>query len=248
MISTSLINLAVLTYQAFSSGHRVDFDTHNGLDIYVVRDSALHSSGDWSQPPYASYWPAPPCACCLPAPGPLLSARLMVWSNRNVYVSAKVVTRADEMFVSGYCGHLVQNLPRPSQDPVVLRENSLSEKLGLETVTRPDKEIVALQVSASDLPSALTWGEQIKKETPQKPPLATQWENKFVLIWDEDDGFYFHGKYYPMSVDPLSSVGLPSCGEPVKCVILSPTDRGVDDAHHVALKASFGGGTPTVHP
>ena len=54
--------------------------------------------------------------------------------------------------------------------------------------------------------SVLAWGEQIKKQTPEKPPLATQWENKFVLIWDEEGGFYFDGTYHPVpDYDPYSS-------------------------------------------
>jgi hypothetical protein len=89
------------------------------------------------------------------------------------------------------------------EEKVVLRENSLSEKLGLETVMRPDAEVVALQSSASSLKSALSLGEQIKKQTPERPPIAGQWKDKFVVTWDDAGGYYLDRTYHPAPVfDP----------------------------------------------
>ena len=118
-------------------------------------------------------------------------------------------------------------------EKVVLRENSLSEKLGMETVTRPDQEIVALQFSASKLKSALSLGEQIKKQTPEKPPVASQVNGKFVLILDGDKGIYFDGKYFPSHSNQFSSsLFHEDPPEPVNCVLLSPPERGIDSTDH----------------
>ena len=94
------------------------------------------------------------------------------------------------------------------EEKVVLRETSFSEKceLGLETRNRPDQEIVALQSSASDLKSALALGERIKRGIAEKTPVVSQWKDKFVLIWDEDGGFYFDRTYHPRPVELFRGV------------------------------------------
>ena len=86
-------------------------------------------------------------------------------------------------------------------EKVVLRETTLSEKLGLgvESVARRDNEIAALQSSARSFQSAFTLGKRIKKETPRKLAVAEQWKGKFVLIWDGNKGVYFDGTYFPAS-------------------------------------------------
>ena len=45
-----------------------------------------------------------------------------------------------------------------------------------------DREIVALQSSASGVQSALAWSAQIEKQTPPKLSFASQWKYRFVLI------------------------------------------------------------------
>ncbi|MGO9112235.1 MAG: hypothetical protein ACLP9L_23655 [Thermoguttaceae bacterium] len=152
------------------------------------------------------------------------------------------------------------------EEKVVLRECPLSEKcgLGLETVTRPDKEIVALQSSASDLKSAIALGERIRKQTPEKLPDASKWKEKFVLSWDEEGGLNFDRTYHPASKpdwDPCPACGKGEhryhpdpalfpifsgfmCGGPVGCGPVSPTECGVDDAHRTAFKPDSRGRTP----
>ncbi len=101
--------------------------------------------------------------------------------------------------------HAGKKAAAKAEEKVVLRESTLSEKcgLGLEAVVRPDEEIVALRSSASGLKSALGLGEQIKKQTPEKSPIASQWKKKFELVWDEQGGFYFDGTYHPVpAYDP----------------------------------------------
>ena len=89
------------------------------------------------------------------------------------------------------------------EEKVVLRENLLSEKLGLESAAQPDREIVALQSSVSGLPSALSLDEKIVKQTPEKLPFASRWNDKFIVTWDEDGGFCFERRYHP-APDPTS--------------------------------------------
>jgi hypothetical protein len=89
------------------------------------------------------------------------------------------------------------------EEKVVIRESPLSETcgLGLETVTRPDDEIVALRSRARGLKSALSLGEQIKKQTSEKAPFTYQWKKKFDLVWDEEGGFYLDQEYHPALPD-----------------------------------------------
>lgn len=117
------------------------------------------------------------------------------------------------------------------EETVVLRENSLSEKcgLGLETVGRSDEEIVALQSSASGLKAALGLGQRITKQAPQKLPAANQWKDKFVLIWDGEGGVYFDGTYFP-GPDPNPWACCGRAAGPVKCILLSATERRGNDA------------------
>jgi hypothetical protein len=93
--------------------------------------------------------------------------------------------------------HASQKGASKVEEKVVLRQDSLSEKLGLETIVRPDAEVVALQSSASSLKSALSLGEQIKKQSPEQPAIAGQWKDRFVVTWDEAGGFYLDRTYHP---------------------------------------------------
>ena len=94
-----------------------------------------------------------------------------------------------------------------------------------------------LQSSASGLPSTLSWSEKIEKQTPPKLPFASQWKDRFVLIGDGDKGFYFDGKYFPLSCESEFFVWEGSmCLEPVKCLLLSTTERGADDAYGIVFK------------
>ena len=228
MISPSLINLAVSSCLAVLSGYRVDFDTDTGLDIYVVRDSTLC---DWAQP---------------------RSEKLTLWCNRNACLEQKAAAKTEEKVVlrdeDKQRLEFLGCLDMPKVEEVVLRANSLSEKLGLETAKRPDEEIVALQTNASGLKSALALGEQITKETPEKLLVATQWKDKFAwkdkfkLIYDEEGGFYFGGTYFPIGGEDNFCNRYRMPGKPVKCVLLSPTVRGVDDADRISCKTELGTG------
>jgi hypothetical protein len=141
----------------------------------------------------------------------------------------------------------LRNFPLADQklaEKVVIREGTLSEKLGVETVIQPDTEIVALQSSVSGLKSVFAWGEQLTTQTPGKLPRATEWKGKRVVcLWDEDGGFYSDGTYFPMSINPISSIGLSSLGEPFKCVLFVPTERG-NEARRIVFKPDSFGRTP----
>lgn len=124
------------------------------------------------------------------------------------------------------------------EEKVMLRESSLSEKcgLGLETIARPDKEIVTLQSSASGLKSVLALGEKIARQTTVKLPVVNrfgrQWKDGFVFVWGmEDDGICIDGAYYRAQdfsdricyVPRISGHTSFMLGvEPTRCLILSP--------------------------
>ena len=94
------------------------------------------------------------------------------------------------------------------EEKIVLRESSMSEKLGLdlETVARPDKDVIALQSNASEFKRALGLGEQIAKQAPEKPLLADRWHDKFAVTWDQENGFSFSGRRYPLPIRVAESV------------------------------------------
>jgi hypothetical protein len=77
------------------------------------------------------------------------------------------------------------------EEKVVLREDSLSEKLGLEAVTRPDQEIVALRSDARGIKAALVLGDRAKTLTFEEPPkyrIANSWDKRAIrLLHQEDD-------------------------------------------------------------
>jgi hypothetical protein len=80
---------------------------------------------------------------------------------------------------------------------VVLREDSLSEKLGLETAVRPDAEIAALRIDARSIPAALDLGDRAKKLTSEKAPeyrIAAMWDKHVdrFLHKEEDDAYESH--------------------------------------------------------
>jgi hypothetical protein len=109
-----------------------------------------------------------------------------------------------------------QELPREDRtlaEKVVIREGTLSEKcgLGLEAIKRPDQEIAALKSSASGIKSALSLGEQIKKQSPEKLPYATGWNGKFSLTWDDEGGYCFAGTQYRIT-EPEIRYGIDSSG------------------------------------
>ncbi len=159
--------------------------------------------------------------------------------------------------------HIGKKAATKVEEKVVLRESPMSEKcgLGLETVVRPDKEIAALQSSARGLESVLALGERTITQVPEKAPVANRWKEKFVLIWDEQGGVYFHGTYYP-GADPCARpcplpYAFPAsdpapcpifndwvCRASVKCVVFSPAERGIDDAQRTTFKPDSRGRTP----
>ncbi len=89
------------------------------------------------------------------------------------------------------------------EDRVVLRESPLSEKcgLGLETVTRPDEEIVALRSSVSGLPSALALGDNIKKQTAEEFFAANRWKKVFEVVSDDEGGLHLVFRPVRQAVD-----------------------------------------------
>ncbi len=200
MIWSSLINMAVLTYFAISSGHGINFDLHAGREPVANGDHELVGAQlfDLSDDVPAGRLSDPQCI-----------TDLHYWGG----VSAKAAQR------------------------IVLRENTLSEELGLETITRPDKEIIALQSSVSGLKSVLAWSEQVATGTSGKLPRAIEWKSKRVVcLWDEDGGFYVGGTYFPMYEEPLSAFSIgPRPGTPFRCVLSVGAGRG-DDVYCTAFE------------
>ena len=95
------------------------------------------------------------------------------------------------------------------EEKVVLRETTMSEKceLDVESIVRPDKEIAALQASASRfkstidlraLATGMTW------ETPELHTIPINWNDQFAVSWDDDGGFRFGGKYHPVPETHIS--------------------------------------------
>jgi len=141
-------------------------------------------------------------------------------------------------------------------ETVVIGASSFREKLGLESepVVQPDKEIAAFRSSIRGLKSALALGEQIAAPPPEKLPAASQWKNRFELIWDEQGGFHVHGTHHPTSAgDPHGSGPffrfLPT--QPGVDPLESPSQRGVDpiepwidDGQRIAFGPVSRGRTP----
>ena len=90
-----------------------------------------------------------------------------------------------------------------TEEKVVLRETTLSEKceLGLETVSRPDSEIAALQADVGCLRSALGLCQRAQKPSWETPNLHAiirhDWNEQFSFSSDDDGGFSFGGRRYP---------------------------------------------------
>jgi hypothetical protein len=129
-------------------------------------------------------------------------------------------------------------------ETVELGGSAFREKLGLESepAVRPDNEVAAFQSSLNGLKSVPAFHKQIATQAPEKLPAASHWKKRFFLVSDGNKGVYFDGKFFPMineinETDGFRGIVLNCPEPPVKCVLLSPTEFGVEDAHGIAFKA-----------
>jgi len=124
-------------------------------------------------------------------------------------------------------------------ETVKLGGSAFREKLGLESepVVQPDKEIAAFQSSLNGLKSVPAFHKQIATQPPEKLPAASHWKKRFFLVSDGNKGVYFDGRFFPMINEPDDFGWNGHAEPPVKCVLLSPAEFGVEDTHGIAFKA-----------
>ncbi len=92
----------------------------------------------------------------------------------------------------------------------MIRENTLSEKYGLEfkPAAQPsdrEREFAAVREEARRVAPKIDWlrlRKEVALHLPAPPIVNTDWNGKFAFRRDDDGAFWLGGTYYPVAPDP----------------------------------------------